>query len=106
MYNVGDIFYFDNEYSKRAEFCNKNNLRIFEIEKDNNGNARFQIQKPECSQKELNMLEIQKIKEELKTYDYIGVKIAMGVATKEEYADKIAYTETLREQIRELEKEI
>ena len=27
----------------------------------------------------------------------------MGVATKKEYAEQIAYTETLREQIRELE---
>ena len=47
--------------------------------------------------------EIEKLKQELATYDYIGVKISMGVSTKEEYADKIAYTETLREKIRELE---
>ena len=43
------------------------------------------------------------LKEELLKYDYIGVKIAMGVATKEEYAEQIAYTETIREQIRQLE---
>ena len=30
----------------------------------------------------------------------------MGVATKEEYADEIAYTETIREQIRQLESEV
>ena len=47
--------------------------------------------------------QIAKLKEELSTYDYIGVKIAMGVATTEEYSEKIAYTETLREKIRELE---
>lgn len=47
--------------------------------------------------------EIDSLKSELAEYDYIGVKIAMGVATKEEYADKIAYTETLRLRIRELE---
>ena len=46
------------------------------------------------------------LKQELATYDYIGIKISMGVATKEEYADKIAYTETLREKIRELENEL
>lgn len=34
--------------------------------------------------------------EGLKKYDYIGVKIAMGVATKEEYADKIRLTEKYR----------
>lgn len=103
MYNVGDIFYEDSQYAARAQFCNENNYRIIEIDPDQEGRARFQIQKPEYSQKELNMLEIQKIKEELKTYDYIGVKIAMGVSTKEEYAEQIAYTETLREQIRKLE---
>lgn len=46
------------------------------------------------------------IKEELTAYDYIGTKIAMGVATKEEYAEEIAYTEKLREQIRKLEGEL
>lgn len=51
-------------------------------------------------------VELQDLKQELATYDYIGVKIAMGVATKEEYAEKIAYTEQLREQIRVLENEI
>lgn len=46
---------------------------------------------------------IEQLKAELATYDYIGIKIAMGVATKEEYADKIAYTETLRAKINELQ---
>ena len=46
------------------------------------------------------------LKRELATYDYIGVKISMGVSTREEYTDKIAYTETLREKIRELEDEL
>lgn len=46
------------------------------------------------------------LKRELATYDYIGVKISMGVSTKEEYADKIAYTETLREKIRDLENKL
>ena len=46
------------------------------------------------------------LKRELATYDYIGVKISMGVSTKEEYADKIAHTETLREKIRDLENKL
>ena len=50
-------------------------------------------------------VDIDILKDELKEYDYIGVKIAMGVATREEYADKIAYTEELRSRIRELEGE-
>lgn len=48
-------------------------------------------------------VKILKLKQELATYDYIGVKIATGVATKEEYSEQIAYCETLREKIRELE---
>lgn len=47
--------------------------------------------------------EIARLKTELTQYDYIGTKIAMGVATKEEYAEQIAYTETIRKQIRQLE---
>ena len=46
---------------------------------------------------------INALKKKLEEYDYIGAKIAMGVATREEYAEQIAYTETIREQIRELE---
>lgn len=49
-------------------------------------------------------VELQDLKQELATYDYIGVKIAEGVTTREEYAEQIAYTEQLRQQIRELEK--
>ena len=43
MYKVGDIFYLDSEYSKRADFCNNNGLMIAEINPDENG-RRFQIQ--------------------------------------------------------------
>jgi len=50
-----------------------------------------------------NEIEVEKLKQELATYDYIGVKIATGVATREQYAVQIAYCETLRERIRELE---
>lgn len=50
-----------------------------------------------------NKEEISVLKSELATYDYIGTKIATGVATKEEYAKQIAYMETLRIKIRELE---
>lgn len=56
--------------------------------------------------KKLKEMEITTIKRELATYDYIGIKISMGVATKDEYAEKIAYTEILREKIRELESEL
>lgn len=46
------------------------------------------------------------LKTRLSKYDYIGVKIATGCATIDEYADKIAEAEKLRKQIRELESEL
>ena len=42
----------------------------------------------------------------IKSYDYIGTKIATGVATIEDYAEQIAHMEELRTQIRELEAKI
>lgn len=53
--------------------------------------------------KQSKIVEIEALKQELSTYDYIGVKIAMGVATKEEYLNEIKYTEELRQKIRKLE---
>lgn len=50
-----------------------------------------------------NFIKILQLKLELSTYDYIGVKIATGCATIEEYADKIAKAESIRQQIRALE---
>jgi len=51
------------------------------------------------------LVAIRELKNELVTYDYIGVKIAMGVATIADYATEIAHTEELRARIRELEGE-
>ena len=51
-------------------------------------------------------VQIEQLKVELARYDYIGVKLAMGVATREEYAEEIAHTEELRQQIRVLESEV
>lgn len=48
-------------------------------------------------------VQIDALKEEISTYDYIGTKIAMGVATIEEYSDEIAYTQKLRAKINSLE---
>lgn len=43
-YNVGEIFVYDDEYSKRAQWCNENGKMIVEIEKNANGERQFQIQ--------------------------------------------------------------
>lgn len=62
-----------------------------------------EVKEQEEIAKEQEENEIARLKQELTKYDYIGTKLAMGVATKEEYAEQIAYTETIREQIRQLE---
>ena len=56
--------------------------------------------------KKLTEQQILTLKQELSQYDYIGTKLAMGVATKEDYADEIAHTEEIRKQIRILEGEV
>ena len=43
---------------------------------------------------------------QLKTKDYIGTKIAMGVATRKDYADDIAKTEQWRADINAAQAEI
>lgn len=54
MYNVGDIFYEDSQYAARAQFCNENNYRIIEIDPDQEGKARFQIQDlPELTEEQI-----------------------------------------------------
>lgn len=106
-YKIGYIFTIKNNYTEIAKYCNDNNLIIQEIEKNPNGERQFQIQQNLKTNKEEEIKnEISLLKLKLAEYDYIGVKIAMGVATKEEYADKIAYTETIRKKIRELEEQI
>ena len=42
----------------------------------------------------------------LRSRDYIGVKIAMGVAAKKDYSDKIAETELWREDINRAQEEL
>ncbi len=47
---------------------------------------------------------INELKELLKEYDYIGVKIATGCATIDDYKNEIALCEEYRKEIRELQK--
>ena len=60
--------------------------------------------------KELDIMGVQvqidDLKAELASLDYIGIKIAEGVATREEYSEKLAYKEELRKKINELQDKI
>lgn len=68
MYKINDIFYEDEEYSLRAEFCNQNNLVIVEIEPDENG-RRFQIVEVTYSEKDLATAELGKLELWFAEYD-------------------------------------
>lgn len=50
--------------------------------------------------------EIRGLDELMKQHDYIGIKIAMGRATKDEYADEIAQSEDWAAKKNELEKQL
>ena len=53
QYNIGLVFRNDKDYHNKARFCNKNGLRIVEIEPDIEG-RRFQIQEvPKPSKEEI-----------------------------------------------------
>lgn len=52
------------------------------------------------------MNEISGLKLALSNYDYIGIKIATGAASVEEYTEQIKYCQTLRDKINELETQI
>ena len=58
---------------------------------------------PQPTEKEIKQNKINELKNKLKDLDYIGVKIATGCATIEDYADKIALAESYRQEIRELQ---
>ncbi len=58
---------------------------------------------PEKSDEEQTADRISELKQKLVETDYIAVKIAEGVATKEEYADVLAQRQAWREEINQLE---
>lgn len=54
MYEIGQIFTDDEEYSKRAEWCNNNHCYIEEIESKEDGTRQFQIKEiPTLTDEEL-----------------------------------------------------
>lgn len=103
MYKVGDIFYLDDKYAERAEFCNQNNLIIVEIEADGTG-RRFQIQEPSLKTQEEQTIELiiekkqllQKYKEDVEQVDLFGMERA-------DYQEKKTACANLVLELRELE---
>lgn len=58
-YNVNELFYDDNDYINKAEWCNKNQeYTIAEVTPDENGRRRFKFVKRISSEKELINIEL------------------------------------------------
>lgn len=104
MYNLYDIFYEDNEYPARAEWCNENKYVIVEIEPDTEGLRRFQIQAiPQATQQELYQQEYDTLKQQLAYMDYKTSKYVDGEYTEEEWKDIVTERKQIRVRVRELE---
>jgi hypothetical protein len=105
MYQIGDIFYLDNEYSKRAEFCNNNNLMIVEIESDYNG-RRFQIQEiPAPSETELKQKQIKDIKQKLEKYKEDVEQVELFGMERIDYEEKKRLCKNMILELRQLERD-
>lgn len=97
-YEINQIF--EGEYPpEAAEFCNKNNLMIVEIDPINEV-RRFQIK--EAPKPDTDAIEIARLKSFLFDTDYVVIKIAEGSATPDEYSEIIEQRRKARERINEL----
>lgn len=101
MYQVNDIFYFDNEYSARADWCNQNGKVIVEIEPDENG-RRFQIQEiPAPTEEELKEMRIYEIQHRLVELDQDIVQDIAGEVVPNIEERKVEFV-TLHNELRTL----
>lgn len=101
-YNIGDIFYYDEDYSNKVDFCNENNLIIQEIESDEKG-RRFQIAEVNVNMDP--MLKILELKAKLFKTDYLLNKYLEGYLSEEEYAPIKLERQAWRDEINQLERE-
>lgn len=103
MYKINDIFYMDEEYSSRVDFCNNNNFTIVEITPDVNG-RRFKIaEPPKPSQYDLIQFSISSLKQQLADMDYKTSKYVDGDYTEQEWNLIVAERKRLRNEINKLE---
>jgi hypothetical protein len=70
MYKIGEIFYFDDKYTDRVDFCNENNLTIIEIAPDEKG-RRFTIKEiPEPTEDDI--IEILRSRREYECFSIVN----------------------------------
>ena len=106
-YRIGDIFTIDNEYSKRAQFCNENNLMIAEITKDGDDKRLFTIKEiPSLSKNELLYQEIYELKKELEKAKEDVEQVELFDMTRSDYDSKKKRCSEIILKLRELEREV
>lgn len=103
MYNIGDIFYLDEDYINKSNYCDEHSLIIIEIEPDEKG-RRFQIQEvPKRTEKETALLRIEELKSLLTNEDFKTIKFIQGKLSQEEFDKVVAQCDEWRKEINELE---
>ena len=88
-------------YIKLSEFATKNGMIVIDT-----GDGWEAVEPPPPSQKEQLTGERNTLMIRLAELDYIGVKIATGRATAEEYADQIEEMDAAAKRINEIDAEI
>lgn len=91
--------YTNKEYFNLANYCNENGCHIVD------SGDYLESEKNQITPEEQKKIRILELKQKLCEKDYIGVKIATGCATIEEYSEEIAQCELWRQEIRNLENE-
>lgn len=108
MAGLGTKCYKDNFdsklYTRMADFCNS--TMSYQIEDKGEYYEIVERITEEPSKKELLEREKAELEAWLKDHDYIGVKIATGRATIDEYATEIALMTEKAERINEIDREL
>lgn len=78
-------------------------MKLMDVEQSVNGNYYVKGYAPTKNTIPYNEKKIEELKEVLKKYDYIGIKIATGCATIEQYKKEIELCEIIRKEINKLE---
>lgn len=82
----------------------KMGMRQIDVDQSVDGNYYVKGYAPTGLYTPDRLRKIEELKKELEKYDYIGIKIATGCATIEEYKDEIELCKKIREEINKLEK--
>ena len=78
-------------------------MKLMDVDLSIDGNYYVKGYAPTKNYIPYNQKRIKELKELLKSYDYIGIKIATGCATIEQYKKEIELCEEMRKEINKLE---